>query len=143
MSSMTHRRWLLPVLLTVLTLIAAVPRFWNAGRLGLCHFDEGIYAFAGLWIRSTSGISAIDPNVIAYAPPGFPILVGIAHLMLGINDVSGIVVSQVMGVLTIPLVYWVSRRSFGVGAGLASSSLAALAGHHVAFSRMGLTDISF
>ena len=62
---MTHRRWLTPAILITLTLIAAVLRFWNAGRLGLCHFDEGIYAFAGLWIRSTKGLSAIDPNVIA------------------------------------------------------------------------------
>ena len=58
--------------------------------------------------------------MIPYAPPGFPILVGIAYLLLGVGDHAAIGVSQVAGVLTIPVVGWLGRRTFGPGAGGAS-----------------------
>ena len=39
-----------------LTLLGAVIRLWSPGRLGLVHFDEGIYALAGLWSLLAAGI---------------------------------------------------------------------------------------
>ena len=57
-----------------LTLLGAVIRLWSPGRLGLIHFDEGIYALAGLWSLSPRGLAEIDPTIISYAPPGFPVL---------------------------------------------------------------------
>ncbi|WP_435019217.1 ArnT family glycosyltransferase [Tundrisphaera sp. TA3] len=118
-------------------------RGWGLGRLGLTHFDEGIYALAGLWSLSPGGIGAISPGLIPYAPPGFVILVGMAYGVLGASDFAAIAVSQVVGVATIPTVAWVAGRSFGPRAGLAAAALAASSGAHVAFSRMALTDVSF
>ena len=118
-------------------------RIWSLGRLGLVHFDEGIYALAGLWSLSPRGLHDLDPTYIAYSPPGFPVLVGLSYLWFGISDTSTILISIVCGTLTIPLVAWLSLRTFGRGTGAAAAALAAFAAAHVAFSRMALTDVSF
>jgi dolichyl-phosphate-mannose-protein mannosyltransferase len=137
----TARREAIAVL--VLTLIGAVLRFWSFGSLGLTHFDEGIYALSGLWSLSPAGLAAIDPMVIPYAPPGFPFLVGLSFGVLGVADVSAILVSAVCGVATIPVAAWVGRRTFGPGAGAAAAAFASVSMAHVALSRKALTDVPF
>ena len=127
----------------VLTALGALVRLWSVGRLGLVHFDEGIYALAGLWVFSPGGLAGIDPASISYAPPGFPLLIGLSYMFLGVGDVAAILVSIASGTLTIPVVAWLSRRTFGPGAGAAAAGLAAFSGPLVAFSRMALTDASF
>jgi dolichyl-phosphate-mannose-protein mannosyltransferase len=129
--------------IAVVTLIGAGLRIWPPGRFGLTHFDEGIYALAGSWSPGPGGIPAIDPSLIPYAPPGFPILVGLAYRLLGPSDVAAIAVSQVVGTMTVPVVARLARRSFGPGAGFASAVYCAFSGPHIAFSRMALTDASF
>ncbi|MGP0066709.1 MAG: ArnT family glycosyltransferase [Isosphaeraceae bacterium] len=126
-----------------LTLVGGMLRVWSPGQIGLVHFDEGIYALAGLWILSPRGLLGLDPTTIAYAPPGFATLVGMAYGCLGIGDIAAVLVSIVMGTLTIPVVGWVAGRTFGRGAGASASAFAALSGPHIAFSRLALTDASF
>ena len=109
----------------------------------MIHFDEGIYALAGLWSLSPRGLASIDPTVISYAPPGFPVLVGLSYLVFGVRDLAAILVSICAGTLTIPVAAWLSRRTFGPGAGGAAAAFTALSGPHIAFSRMALTDASF
>ena len=130
-------------IVTALTLIGGVIRVWAPGRLGLIHFDEGIYALAGLWVFSPNGFSGLDPGTIAYAPPGFPFLVGLFYMCFGVGDVASILVSITMGTLTIPIVGWLAYRTFGRGAGVAAATFVALSGQHIAFSRLALTDVSF
>ncbi len=126
-----------------MTAAGGLLRLWSLGRLGLVHFDEGIYAMAGTWVLSPRGLAGLDPTVISYAPPGFPVLVGLAYGLFGVSDVSAILVSIAAGTLTIPIVGWLGYRTFGRGAGAAASAFAALSGPHIAFSRMALTDCSF
>src|SRR4051794_25119578 len=95
------------LLILGLTFLGAIVRFWSTGRLGLSHFDEGIYAFAGLWSLGDPGAFSL---VVPYAPPGFPILIGISYLIFGVRDVASIAVSQIAGSLTIPVVGWLGRR---------------------------------
>lgn len=135
-----RREW---IAVAALTMLGAVIRFWGVTRLGLEHFDEGVYALAGLWPFHRQGLAGMGPDVIAYAPPGFPTLVGLSYMVFGVADLSAIVVSLVAGVLTIPVAAWLGRRSFGPGAGVATAAFAALSGPHVAFSRMALTDAVF
>ena len=134
---MVSREWMI---VGVLTVIGALVRFQGFGHLGLTHFDEGIYAFSGLWAVTPNGL---DPQVVAYAPPGFPILVGLSYTIFGVADFSAILASIACGVLTIPTVAWVGRRTFGAGAGAATASFAALSLPHIAFSRKALTDSPF
>jgi dolichyl-phosphate-mannose-protein mannosyltransferase len=126
-----------------LTVIGGGVRMWSLGRIGLNHFDEGIYALAGLWALSPRGLQSLDPALIPYAPPGFPLLIGVAYACFGVSDVSAILVSIAAGTLTIPVTAWLARRTFGAGAGGAAAALAALSGPHVAFSRMALVDVAF
>ena len=88
-------------------------------------------------------LPAIDPTVIAYAPPGLPVLIGLAYLVFGVKDMAAILVSITAGTLTIPVAAWLARRTFGPGAGGVAAAFAALSGPHIAFSRMALTDASF
>ena len=140
------REWLV---ITVLTLAGAILRFWNFGRLSLSHFDEGIYAFSGLWIVSRRGL--LDPRSrrsVAYAPPGFPILVGaVLRPASAVSDYAAIVVAILAGIASIPVAGWLGRRTFGPGAGPRRRSFAAAPGWrwpvHVAFSRKALTDAPF
>ena len=138
----SHRRIGLAAIFAC-TLVGAALRITRLGSLGLIQFDEGIYAIAGLWCFDPGGIRGIDPMVIPYAPPAFPLLVGISYSLLGVSDFSAIVVSVMAGIITIPVVAWVGWRTFGVQAGAASAAFVALSGVHVAFSRMALTDASF
>ncbi len=135
--------WREIAVVVVVTLVAALTRFWNWRALGITHFDEGIYALAGLWALDPGGLLALDPGIIPYSPPGFPFLIGLSYRVFGDTDHAAILVAQLLGVATIPLLAWLARRAFGPGAGAAAGSLAALAGVHVVFSRMALTDVPF
>ncbi|AMV36316.1 ArnT family glycosyltransferase [Planctomyces sp. SH-PL62] len=123
-----------------MTALGLLVRIWGLGRLGLVHFDEGMYAIAGLWPLGAGGM---DPLVIPYAPAGFPGLVGLSYLLLGPSDVAAILVSIAAGTLAVPVAAWLARRTFGPGAGATAAALAAVSGFHVAFSRMALTDATF
>jgi hypothetical protein len=127
----------------LLTVLGGFIRLWGQNKLGLVHFDEGIYAIAGLWSVSSGGLAAMDPTAIAYAPPGFPILVGLSYTFLGVSDLAAILVSVLAGTLTIPATAWLARRTFGAGAGACAAALVALSGFHIAFSRTALTDACF
>ncbi len=135
-----QRRW--PWLL-ILTVIAAVIRCIKLGSLGIDHFDEGIYASAGAWALDRNGLASLDPGVIPYAPPVFPILVGLTYKVIGFSDFAAIVPSLMAGVAMVPLIGWVCGKWLGRSVGLAAAFLACFSGPHIVFSRMALTDASF
>jgi dolichyl-phosphate-mannose-protein mannosyltransferase len=64
---------------------------------------------------------------------------GIFEISVG----SAIVVSILWGVSTIPVLAWLTRRTFGAGADATGAALAALTLPHIAFSRKALTDAPF
>ena len=136
----TDPEWLAVVALTA---IAALLRLAGFGRLGLDHFDEGIYASVGAWSLAPGGLADLDPGLIPYAPPGYPILVGLAYRLAGPSDLAAIAVSIVAGIAAIPVVAWLGRRTFGPGFGVAAAGFAAASMPHIAFSRMALTDATF
>ncbi|WP_158633370.1 ArnT family glycosyltransferase [Tautonia sociabilis] len=131
------------VWVVAMTMLGAGLRLKGLGSIGLEHFDEGIYAQAATWVFSGAGLRWLDPGLIPYAPPGFPVLVGLSSAAIGPSGTAAILVSILSGVLTIPVLSWLSRFALGRGAGAATASLAALAGQHVVFSRTGLTDSTF
>jgi dolichyl-phosphate-mannose-protein mannosyltransferase len=126
-----------------LTVLAAVERLAGFGRLGLDHFDEGIYASAGSWSLTPGGLAGLDAGLIPYAPPGYPTLVGLAYRLFGPSDLAAIAVSVLAGIATVPVVAWIGRRTFGPTFGVAAAGFAAASMPHVAFSRMALTDATF
>lgn len=134
---LARREW---AVVAILTLLAAILRLQAFGKLGLTHFDEGVYALAGLWSVTGEGIG---PDLIAYAPPGFPFLIGLAYQVFGVSDASTLIVSILAGVLSVPVAAWLAQATFGRGAGAVAATLAALSLAHLAFSRKALTDASF
>lgn len=130
-------------LIGLVTLLGAVLRLWSVDRLGLTHFDEGMYAMAALWVTLPRGLAEIDPAAALYAPPGFATLVGLGYFFFGIADLVPILVSIAAGIAAIPLTAILARQIFGAGAGVMAATLAALSGPHIAFSRMALTDALF
>ncbi len=133
-----------PRLLVLLATLVAFPlRVWPIGQLGLNQFDEGIYAMAAGWILDPAGLAALSPGLIPYGPPGFSVLVGLTSLVIGLSDQSGLLVSAVLGCLTVPIVAGIAQQVFGPRAAAASAWCVCLSGPHIAFSRMGLTDVSF
>ncbi len=128
------------VLILALTTVGAVLRFWQFPNLGLQHFDEGIYALAGLWVVLKGGFASVGAMLAPYAPPGFPILVGWSYLGFGIDASAAMLVSVLAGIAVIVVAAGMGRRTVGAGAGVAVAALAAFSGPHVAFSRLALTD---
>lgn len=129
------------VFLALVASLALLLRSWGLGTLGLVHFDEGIYALAGLELATFP--PAIAPSLIAYAPPAFPILVGAAFRLLGPSDIAAIGVSIVLGAAAVPLMAALANQAFGRLAGAIAAVFATLWGAHVAFARMALTDATF
>ena len=129
--------------LVLVSLFAAFGRLAGFGRLGLDHFDEGIYASAGLWSLAPGGLEGLDPGLIPYAPPGYPIFVGLSYRLFGPSDLAAIAVSILAGIAATPATYWLGRRTFGPPFGVAAAGFASASMAHIAFSRMALTDATF
>ena len=125
------------------TLLALVVRFWAYGRVGLQHFDEGVYAMSALWSAQPGGLAGLDPDALSYAPPGYLLLTGCVMLVLGFLDQPVILVSTLAGVASVPLSAALAHRVLGPGVAVATAALAALSGPHIVFSRMALTDSLF
>lgn len=131
------------VVIFSMTILGAALRLWQVGRLGLNHFDEGVYALSGLWAIRKHGLMDWDPSLVPYAPPGLALLIGLCYGVLGVSDFAAIVPALGLGILTIPLAGLLGRRWLGRGAGAAVAAFAACCGPHIAFSRMAMTDVPF
>jgi hypothetical protein len=108
--------------------------------LGLSHFDEGVYAFAGLWPWT----GQFPTDQAFYSPPVYPLLIGLAGLFWGgPTDLAAPSVSWLLGTAAIYLVWQVNRRWVSPEAGLCAAWLVSLDGFQIALSRIGLTDATF
>ena len=131
------------IVVGIATLFGFLLRIYPPGALGFNQFDEGIYAMVASWAFRPEGIRALDPMIIPYAPPGYPVLVGVLAWLIGSTDQAGFIVSALTGTATIPVVSWVAHRIFGRSAAAVAAWCIGCSGPHIAFSRMGLVDVSF
>lgn len=102
------------------------------------HFDEGVYA-SNLWFGTEQG--AEYPGRYYYAPPLFPFLIEWSMIFLGSGSWGTFLPSLLLGMLTVPLIWWVARNWFGSAAGLVAATLASLSDLHLIYSRAALTDV--
>lgn len=121
----------------VLTAIGCLLRLSGFDRLGIEHFDEGVYA-SNLWFDDAAG--ARYPLRHLYAPPLLPWLIEWSTILSGFARTAPFWAALVAGCATPPSVGWIARRWWGPSAGLAATAAAALSDVHAVFSRMALTD---
>ena len=128
-------------MLLVVALLGLLLRLGLPGSVGVDHFDEGIYAFAGEWPYARGGLTALDPTVIAYGPPVTPVLIGASYLLVGgPTDFAAILPGLVCGSVAVLVLARLAGQIFSLRAGLFSAVLLATSGAAVAFSRSALTD---
>ena len=128
----------------VLLFAGAALRLRGFSRLGLTHFDEGVYAFSGFWPFPHAQNGALYPLQKLFSPPAYFGLLGIVNWFRGrALDLNAIAINVVLGSLTVLLVFWAGSRFFGTYAGISACALTALGELHIAFSRTALTDTGF
>jgi 4-amino-4-deoxy-L-arabinose transferase-like glycosyltransferase len=107
--------------LGLILLAGLLPRLVLPGSIGLDHFDEGIYAFAGEWPFARGGLAALDPALIPYGPPVTSVLIGISNIVLGgPSDFSAILPGLLCGSLAVVVIGRLAAKSFTPQAGLFS-----------------------
>ncbi len=102
------------------------------------HFDEGVYA-SNLWFSPEQG--AAYPGRYFYAPPLFPLLIEWSMIFMGSGVWGVFLPSLLLGIATVPLVWWVARNWFGPTAGMVAAILASFSDLHLIYSRAALTDV--
>jgi dolichyl-phosphate-mannose-protein mannosyltransferase len=132
------------LLILGLTALAAWLRLRGLDTAGIGQYDEGVYAFTGLGLGDASQPHRVWPGQERFAPPVYFSLVAIARLLSGLpSDVAAILVNVVLGTLTVPLVWWITRRWLSAGAAMPAAALVALSEFHILMSRTALTDVTF
>lgn len=123
-------------LILAITVAGCAARFAKLSEVAVEHFDEGVYA-SNLWF-SNEGYAYPDRHL--YAPPFVPALIEWSMILWG-GPTAPLLPGVVLGSLTVPLLWWVTRCWFGAAAGVAAASLLALNDFHITMSRSALTDV--
>ena len=127
-----RRSWLL--LVTALTLVAAVPRLGSLGELSF-YADEETTAMPARALAEGEG--AVMPTGMAYrrAVP-YTVMAAATARVVGLDaEVGYRFPAAILGILTIPVLLVVGRRFVGVGPAIAAAVLLALSEWHIVFSR--------
>ncbi|MCC6316269.1 MAG: glycosyltransferase family 39 protein [Gemmatimonadaceae bacterium] len=131
------------LLLALATLAGLALRGWHLDLAGLTHFDEGVYAFSGLGVADASQPARLFPEQQKFSPPVYFTLVALFNLLGATPERSPFVVNLVMGTVSIPVLWVLTRRWFGPVAAMAAAWWLAGSEFHVAMSRTALTDVTF
>jgi len=124
------------VLIVLITLAGGVARGVKLNDVAVEHFDEGVYS-SNLWFPN-DGFTYPDRHL--YAPPLVPSMIEWSMILCGGRS-APILPGVLLGSLTVPLLWLVTRRWFGGAAGTAAAGLLALSDFHIAMSRSALTDV--
>lgn len=123
-------------LILAITVAGFAARFANLSDVAVEHFDEGVYA-SNLWFPSHD---YAYPDRHLYAPPLVPSLIEWS-MIFSSGRTTPLLPGVILGSLTVPLLWWVTRRWFGSAAAVAAASLLALNDFHITMSRSALTDV--
>ena len=124
------------ILIALITLAGIAARGVQLNDVAVEHFDEGVYS-SNLWFPN-DGYAYPDRHL--YAPPLVPSLIEWSMMVYG-GQSAPILPGVILGALTVPLLWLVTRSWFGGAAGTAAAALLALNDFHIAMSRSALTDV--
>ena len=111
-------------------------------------FDDGAYVVAAKRLaihvpRLAEKYYAIPKEIFMrseFHRPGFIILVILSSFVVGFSPFTGAVVSAVLGVLTVGVVYGITRQLFTRRAALIATALLATSTWHIFHSRVGFSN---
>ncbi len=133
-----------PALAAVLA-VGLVLRLVNLASLGIRHFDEAAYLSSGEMLVGAlvnGGGAAWDYWVIS--PPLWPMLLGVARLLLGSADCVQLLVGAAAGTAGIAVTYLLGAELLGSHrGGQWAALLLAVCPLHVQLSRSGMADALF
>lgn len=115
------------VLLGLITLVAAALRFYRLGEWSF-WIDE-VWSIMDALGLGTSRTDLVDSHVLFY------LLVRPALVFLGINEWSARLVPALIGVVSVPILFFPTKRVFGVWVALLAAILLAVAPWHIFWSQ--------
>jgi mannosyltransferase len=124
--SWTHSRQLYPILILLITLLAAFLRFFKLGEWGF-WLDE-IYTVEAALGKASSG-NTYQSYPISYW------LIGAAFWFFGTNEWVARLVPALIGTISIPILYSISKRIASVEASLVAALLLAVSPWHIYWSQ--------
>jgi asparagine N-glycosylation enzyme membrane subunit Stt3 len=129
-ASALERSWRAQLLiLGAITLLGGVLRFYHLGEWSL-WIDE-IYTID----RATTHVNI--PTIVSqwWHPSISVILTGITMDLYGVSEYTARLASAIIGVITIPILFLITRRLFGVYAGLLAAGFLAVSTWHIEASQ--------
>lgn len=121
--------------------VAAWPRARGFDRLGLVHYDEGVYAESAASVRAGKGFSAFHPQQALHAPPLTAVAGGLLARACGLPASQGLILLSILcGAATVGLLFYGVARACGVVGGCVAAVGVCWSGAHVLWSRTALTD---
>ena len=127
-----------------IALLSLLVRAWGISRVGLTHYDEGVYLLSSFWSVHQGETLALFPWQKLFSPPAYFGLIGAVNWLAGkASDLHAIAINVTLGWLTVLAAYWAGKRWFGEGAGIAAAVLIGFSQFQIAFARSALTDTGF
>lgn len=122
LSDLAQARTLIVAALAAVTLVAFALRFFRLGEWGY-------------WIDEVFTITRVQQTPLALDTPLSRRLIALALQIFGVSDWSGRVVPALVGVLSVPLLYFPVKKIFGTGTALLAVVLLALSPWHLFWSQ--------
>jgi 4-amino-4-deoxy-L-arabinose transferase-like glycosyltransferase len=134
LAALTGRPWMQYVWLAVIILFAAALRFYRLGEWSFWFDEISTINRASSHYSDLHGLLQNIPPAINWIPLSV-ILTGFVTNALGISEWSSRLVPAVIGIISIPAIYFPTRKEFGTTIGLISALLLAVSPWHIEWSQ--------
>lgn len=129
--------------MAILVALALGARAWQPGRLGLGHYDEGVYATSARGLLDPAD-RHLFPGQERFSPPVWFVGVAAASRLTGVTPgEAAIGLNLLIGTATVLVAGLLAWGWFGSLAGVSTAALLAASQFQVMLDRTALTDPSF
>lgn len=132
--AMMGRPWMPYVWLVLITLLAAALRFYKIGEWSFWFDEISTINRASTHYSDLNGLVRNIPPATNWIPISV-ILTGFVMNSLGISEWSSRLVPAVIGIISIPSIYFPAKKEFGTAVGLISVLMLAISPWHIEWSQ--------
>ena len=133
-AALLGKPWMQYVWLVVITLLAAALRFYRLGEWSFWFDEISTINRASSHYSDLYGLVRYIPPAVKWIPLSV-ILTGFVMNTLGISEWSSRLVPAVIGIISIPAIYFPTKKVFGTAIGLISVLLLAVSPWHIEWSQ--------